>query len=393
MKQFFFIVLLTIIYNFGFGQSINDIRKQKIKSEKEIKELNNLLKETKKDKNLSSKKVSIIDKKISENKNILKLINKEISYYDSSISKNERYLSELEKDRKDILKLYSNIIYAMWKKDNKNDNMMFIFSSNDLLQAYRRFKYFEQIQKYSKKQFEKIKEINDSIKSKNERLKEFNSQKKNALNKQKSISKDLKNEKLEQNKLIKSLSNKEKQIKRKLDNEIKNRIKLESELKKLIAKATRKSGSKSKKYKLTPKEKTLSSEFSKNKGKLPWPVKSGFISEKFGINTNPIYKRVKMVNNGVTISTSKNSKVMCVFKGVVSEIMFMKGYNNIIIVRHGEYLTVYSNLIDVNVKKGDTVDTKDILGKLDYDNEKGSTTNFQIWKNTTKINPQEWLSK
>lgn len=393
MKQFFFIVLLTIIYNFGFGQSINDIRKQKIKSEKEIKELNNLLKETKKDKNLSSKKVSIIDKKISENKNILKLINKEISYYDSSISKNERYLSELEKDRKDILKLYSNIIYAMWKKDNKNDNMMFIFSSNDLLQAYRRFKYFEQIQKYSKKQFEKIKEINDSIKSKNDRLKEFNSQKKNALNKQKSISKDLKNEKLEQNKLIKSLSNKEKQIKRKLDNEIKNRIKLESELKKLIAKATRKSGSKSKKYKLTPKEKTLSSEFSKNKGKLPWPVKSGFISEKFGINTNPIYKRVKMVNNGVTISTSKNSKVMCVFKGVVSEIMFMKGYNNIIIVRHGEYLTVYSNLIDVNVKKGDTVDTKDILGKLDYDNEKGSTTNFQIWKNTTKINPQEWLSK
>lgn len=393
MKQFFFIVLLTIIYNFGFGQSINYIRKQKIKSEKEIKELNNLLKETKKDKNLSSKKVSIIDKKISENKNILKLINKEISYYDSSISKNERYLSELEKDRKDILKLYSNIIYAMWKKDNKNDNMMFIFSSNDLLQAYRRFKYFEQIQKYSKKQFEKIKEINDSIKSKNDRLKEFNSQKKNALNKQKSISKDLKNEKLEQNKLIKSLSNKEKQIKRKLDNEIKNRIKLESELKKLIAKATRKSGSKSKKYKLTPKEKTLSSEFSKNKGKLPWPVKSGFISEKFGINTNPIYKRVKMVNNGVTISTSKNSKVMCVFKGVVSEIMFMKGYNNIIIVRHGEYLTVYSNLIDVNVKKGDTVDTKDILGKLDYDNEKGSTTNFQIWKNTTKINPQEWLSK
>lgn len=154
----------------------------------------------------------------------------------------------------------------------------------------------------------------------------------------------------------------------------------------------KKSGSKNSTYKLTPEEKLISDDFAKNRGKLPWPVEQGFVSEKFGVNVHPVFKQVKLNNAGITITTSRNADVRAVFKGVVTEIMFIPGDNNVVIVRHGNYLTVYSNLVEIFIKKGDTVNVKQKIGKLAVSSGNNSTLNFQVWRDKDNLDPQLWLT-
>lgn len=290
-----------------------------------------------------------------------------------------------------MLDLYSKLIYGTWKKRNKSDKLMFIFSSSDFNQAYSRFKYFQQIQEYSKRQLKLIAQVNDSLELKNSELKKL-IQQKNALSndmniKNSNLEVEQNNEKL----YVNELQKKEKENRKKLEAEIRNRRKLENEISKLIARQTKKSGSSTSEYKLTPEEKLLSDDFVKNKGKLPWPVTEGFISEKFGVHAASKY--VMMPNDGVNITTSKNSNVRTVFKGIVTEIFYVPGKNNAVIVRHGNYLTLYVNLLSIKVNVGDKVDTKEVIGTLGFDSEKGSVLNFQIWKDNTKQDPQFWLAK
>ena len=206
-------------------------------------------------------------------------------------------------------------------------------------------------------------------------------------------------EKLEQSFMISSmdkrisdLKKREKELNRKLKAEIKNRENLAAQLKKLIAAQTKKSGSKTSTYKMTPQEQIVSTDFAKNKGKLPWPVAEGFISEHFGVNVHPVFKQVKLTNDGITITTAKNAAVRAVFGGVVTEIMFIPGYNNVVIIRHGSYLTVYSNLVEVFIKKGDSVRLKQSIGKLAESEKNSSVLNFQVWKDKDKLDPEQWIA-
>ncbi len=196
----------------------------------------------------------------------------------------------------------------------------------------------------------------------------------------------------EANTYIADLKKKEKELLRKLNIEIKNRERFKKELEKLIAAQAKKSGSKNSTYKLTPEEKLISDDFAKNRGKLPWPVEQGFVSEKFGVNVHPVFKQVKLNNAGITITTSRNADVRAVFKGVVTEIMFIPGDNNVVIVRHGNYLTVYSNLVEIFIKKGDTVNVKQKIGKLAVSSGNNSTLNFQVWRDKDNLDPQLWLT-
>lgn len=167
------------------------------------------------------------------------------------------------------------------------------------------------------------------------------------------------------------------------------------ELNKLIASQIKKSGGgSSTTYKMTPEEKLVSDDFQKNRGRLPWPVAEGFISKRFGVNKDMVHRRVEIYNTGIDITTSKNSDVRAVFQGEVTEVWLPPGnYNYMVIIRHGNYLTMYLNLVDVKVKKGQKVQTKDVIGKVSFDNEKGSVISFEIWKNMEKLNPELWLAK
>ncbi len=376
------------------AQSVNDIKKQKEKTEKEISYLNKLLNDATKSKSVSIEKLNILQEKIVQSKKLLNSLNQEVYYIQKDIELNEKRIGELQAEKDAMLKLYSKLVYGSWKKRNKTNKLMFILSSSDFNQAYNRFKYFQQVQEYSGRQLELIRQVNDSLNLKNQYLKSLMIQKNSVLNTICVKNQELESEKSKENQYVSELQKKEKELQKKLQNETQRQQRLAKELNKLIARQIKKSGSTSStKYKLTPEEKLVSDDFVKNKGKLPWPVVQGFISKKFGINVDPVYKRVKTFSDGINIMTSKNADVRAVFQGVVSEIGYNPFSNNFIIIRHGNYLTLYLNVINISVKKGDKVNTKDVLGKVGYDPEEGSVLIFQLWKDIEKQNPELWLAK
>ena len=391
-------ILLVLFFSLEINvsaQSISDIKKQKAKTEKEIAYLNSLLKEAEKNKSVSTQKLNILRQKIQQSKKLLSSLNQEVGLIQNNISANEQRIKELEENKKSMLDLYAKLVYGSWKKRNKTDKLMFIFSSADFNQAYNRYKYFQQIQEYSKRQLKLIGQVNDSLDLKNEELKKLVAERNATLNEINLKNKDLESQQTKQNQYINDLQKREKELRKKLEAENRRQQKLANELNKLIASQIKKSGGgSSTTYKMTPEEKLVSDDFQKNRGRLPWPVAEGFISKRFGVNKDMVHRRVEIYNTGIDITTSKNSDVRAVFQGEVTEVWLPPGnYNYMVIIRHGNYLTMYLNLVDVKVKKGQKVQTKDVIGKVSFDNEKGSVISFEIWKNMEKLNPELWLAK
>lgn len=386
------IVIFFFSFTFSYSQSIDAIKKKNEKTEREIAYLNKLLENARKDKSSTIQKVSIINQKIDKGKEIIQSLMNEVNYLDGQIKKNESVKYGLESDKQRMLEFYSKMVYETWKKRNESDKLIYIFSSSSFAQAYARYKYFEQVQDYSKRQIQLIEQTNDSLTAINRELSKLIILKSETQSKITSQNNQLIREQNEANTYIADLKKKEKELLRKLNIEIKNRERFKKELEKLIAAQAKKSGSKNSTYKLTPEEKLISDDFAKNRGKLPWPVEQGFVSEKFGVNVHPVFKQVKLNNAGITITTSRNADVRAVFKGVVTEIMFIPGDNNVVIVRHGNYLTVYSNLVEIFIKKGDTVNVKQKIGKLAVSSGNNSTLNFQVWRDKDNLDPQLWLT-
>lgn len=386
------IVIFFFSFTFSYSQSIDAIKKKNEKTEREIAYLNKLLENARKDKSSTLQKVSIINQKIGKGKEMIQSLTNEVNYLDGQIKKNESVKSGLESDKQRMLEFYSKMVYETWKKRNESDKLIYIFSSSSFAQAYARYKYFEQVQDYSKRQIQLIEQTNDSLTAINRELSKLIILKSETQSKITFQNNQLIREQNEANTYIADLKKKEKELLRKLNIEIKNRERFKKELEKLIAAQAKKSGSKNSTYKLTPEEKLISDDFAKNRGKLPWPVEQGFVSEKFGVNVHPVFKQVKLNNAGITITTSRNADVRAVFKGVVTEIMFIPGDNNVVIVRHGNYLTVYSNLVEIFIKKGDTVNVKQKIGKLAVSSGNNSTLNFQVWRDKDNLDPQLWLT-
>lgn len=393
-KKLCILVCIFFFYTVACAQSVNEIKKEKERCEKEISYLNKLLGEAVKNKTASTGKLSILQEKIVQSKKLLNSLNQEVKLLQTNISANEKRIGELQDEKTVMLDLYAKLVYGSWKKRNKTNKLMFIFSSSDFNQAYNRFKYFQQIQEYSGRQLDLIRQVNDSLDSKNLNLKSLIAQKNQVLSSIHDKNRELEGEKLKESQYISELQKKEKELKSKLQKETQRRQKLAKELNRLIASQIKKSGSSSTtKYKMTPEEKLVSDDFLKNKGRLPWPVIQGLVTKKFGLNTSPLHQKVKMYSDGIEIMTLKNAEVRAVFQGVVADIGFSDYWKNIIIIRHGSYLTVYTNVIDVKVKKGDKVNTKDIIGKVAYDPDEGSILIFQLWKDCDKQNPELWLAK
>ena len=390
--RYILIFLFLHVSAFSFSQSIDEVKKKKEQAEKEISYLNKLLNSTRNNRSTTLQKLTIINQKIVKGKEIIQSLNDEVSYLEKLIADNERIKTHLESNRQKMMDFYAKMVYETWKKKNQSDKLVFIFSSTTLMQAYARYKYFDQVQDYSKRKIELIKAANDSLTTVNNKLNLLVSEKNGKQNLIVAKNAELIREQNQANSYVNELKKKERELDKKLKAEIKKREVLANKLKSLIAVQAKKSGSKNSNYKLTPEEKLISDDFAKNKGKLPWPVEEGFVSEKFGVNVHPLFKQVKLTNDGITVTTSAGADVRSVFTGTVVEIMFIPGYNNVVMIRHGNYLTLYSNIIKVYIRKGDVIKLKQKIGKLASDNESSSTLNFQIWRDKEKLDPQLWLS-
>ena len=234
---------------------------------------------------------------------------------------------------------------------------------------------------------ENINKTNDSLINVNSDLIKIIDKKNVLLNTHSKEKLVLAQEKLGYKSLISKLKNQERSIKRKLDKQLKYQSRLVAEIERIIKENSLRS-------KVTASDINLAREFSSNRGKLPWPTQSGFVSSAYGLHAHPVSKRTKIRNDGIDITTNENSSCLSVFSGVVSEVFNFPGLNNIIMVRHGSYLTVYANLKDVYVRKGDVIKTGQIIGKIFTDpDDKKTVLKFQVWKESQKMNPQDWLSR
>ncbi|NOU59819.1 murein hydrolase activator EnvC family protein [Marinifilum caeruleilacunae] len=390
------LVLLISLSVDAFSQtSMSTLKKRKEQNEKDIAYTNTLINNTVKNKKVSLGRLNLLNQRIRSRQALINSIEAEISHIGSQIRQKQNDISKLEDELDKLKKQYAKVIVYAHKQKNSYEKLMFLLSSKDFNQAYKRYKYLQQFSEYSRKQGKTIGEKKDSLAAKIVELNKVKGEKEELLAQKTDENKKLSAEKSQQSALVQNLKKREKQLRDDLRKQKRYAQKLQKEIQKIIerqARLAKKSSKSAGKYAITPEDKTLSLSFDKNKGKLPWPTKTGFISEKFGEHPHPVLKHVTVRNDGVNITTDSKSDCRSVFKGEVTHILSMPGLNNVVIIRHGEFFSVYSNLATVNVKKGDLVQSKEKIGVVYTDSSQDQTVlKFQLWKGSTKLNPAQWL--
>jgi septal ring factor EnvC (AmiA/AmiB activator) len=379
----------------------SQLQQQKAKIEEEISYTNRLLDETKKSKQTSVNQLVLLNKQISKRQELINAISGEIRNLDNQINQTNDTIRYLTKTIERLKKEYASMIYYAHKNRNAYSRLMFIFSARDFNQAYQRLKYFQQYAGYRQNQVRVIRQNQEEL---NKKLLLLEQQKKSKLELKRleeGEHQKLAQEKNQQNQAIKKLTQKEKELLKKLRESERAARRLQKAIEDLIAEEIRKANEAAKKagtkpapenkFALTPAELELSSNFSGNKGRLPWPTEKGVISASFGEHPHPVLKGIKTKNNGIDIATEKGSKARAVFDGVVTSTMTLPTYNNVVIVKHGEFLTVYSNLDQLFVKKGDKIKTKQEIGVINTDETGKTRLHFELWHGKNLQNPEGWI--
>jgi len=375
--------------------NISTLKKRKEQNTKDIAYTNSLLKNTLKNKNVSLGQLHLLNQQIKARKALIQSIENEISYIGTQIGEINTDVKDLENELEKLKQQYAKVILYACKQKNSYEKLMFLLSSKDFNQAYKRYKYLQQFSEYSRKQGKTIASKRDMLDGKLAQLNQVKKEKVELLVQKNKENTSLTQEKAQQSAIVIQLKKREKQLRDDLKKQQQYTQKLEKEIQRIIARQA-KLASKKKlgdgKFGLTPEEKILSESFGQNKGKLPWPTKTGFISENFGEHPHAVLKHVRVRNDGINITTDSKSDCRSIFKGEVTHILSMPGLNNVVIIRHGEFFSVYSNLSSVSVKKGDLVTSKQKIGVVYTDQAQNQTVlKFQLWKGSTKLNPSLWL--
>ena len=390
---FLFLVYSGILLN---GQSIDELRIKKEKTLEQIKYTNRLLNETQKDEKSSMNKLNLLNEQIKLRNQLITGYNSEIKLIDGMIAENTRQIKNLDADLVSLKKEYAEMIRFAQKNRNSYDKTLFLLSAKNFNQAYKRLAYLQQYSKYRQKQAAQISDTRNQIDQKVKELENQKKQKQQVLADKQMEARKLDNERAKQGQYVTSLRQKQKDLQKQLREQQKIDEQLSREIERIVEEEARKSQKKGTTgFSLTPEQKLISGQLEQNRGRLPWPVERGIITERFGIHAHPVLKTVQVKNNGIDIATSSGARARSVFDGEISRVFGISGGNMAVIVRHGNYLTVYSNLKTVSVKAGDKIKAKQDLGVIFTDENDGNKTilKFQIWKESQKLDPELWLSK
>ena len=396
MKSLIKIILILWAYGGLQAQNKTQLKNQKKKLLEEIEWSNSALKETQKNKTLSYNQLKTLKQKIAIRSQLIQTIQKEIESIKEEIETNEEKKKVLESDLLLLKDSYAVLIEQAYKSQKHFNRILFLLSSKDFQQAYKRASYIKQISEYRQQQAREIEKKQDHLEKSILVLQKQQQIKQNLID-NKQLEKELLNQQQQQQKIsIAALSKKEKELKGILNSKKKKRKKIQKEIERIIAEELRKKTdlSAKKDFASTPEAIALSNSFKLNKGKLPWPVAKGLVISKFGKQRHPILTGITIENNGVEIATEAHSSCRNIFKGKVSSILTMPNGIKVVMIRHGEYISVYSNLSEVYVEKGEQVDTKDQIGIVFTSKQENTTIiDFQLWKGALKLNPLYWLMK
>lgn len=388
--------LLVILHMLAGAQPLVNLQKEKEKAEREIEITTRLLSQVEQKEKASLSNLQLINNNISQRNKIISGLNSEIRLYDEFIGNNTLADRMLTEDIEKMKAEYAKLLRLTYLSGRKGSNLMFLLSAESFNQAYRRMLYMRRYSAVRNEQAVTIKSLQQLLIQKAETLKKLKETRLGLLNEAKIENQKLDAEKRLQNHEIQELKKQQNDLRKKLEQQRKIEQQLEREIQRIVeeeAKKNREAGEPA--YALTPEQKLTGESFEQNRLKLPWPVERGVITERFGIQRHPVLQNVQIRNNGINIATEPDSKVRAVFNGEVSRVFAITGGNSAIIIRHGNYLTVYSNLREINVKKGDRVSTYQNIGTVysDADDTGKSILKFQVWRESEKLNPEEWISR
>lgn len=396
-SKIIFLILLVFSCCLAYPQSKSELEKKKKKTIEEINYTNKLLKETQKNQKESENNLMLIKNQINSRQELIQNINAEIKFTQSKIKETEQVIDMLEEDLEILKSNYAQMIRVVWKNQNKNNDIMFILSSKDFNQIYLRYKYMQQMAQYRQKQFAAINYIKDVLQKQISKLNAQKLHQDKLLVEEKTETQNLESAKRKQETTLTKLQSEEQSLRKKLQEKNAQMTKLQNEIAKIIAEEAKRS-SKGKtttgKYELTPEEKIINDNFGSNVGKLPWPVQRGVIVGKYGKQPHPVISGIEIDNKGIDISTTSGSDARAVFDGEVRKVFSIPGMQNAIIIRHGDYMSVYTHIETVYVTVGDKVTAKQPIGKIYTDASESKTIlHFEIWKASVTQNPSSWLAK
>ena len=386
--------VITITFALIIGQvaaqTKTELEEKRTKTLEEIAYVDNMLKSTAEQRTAGINALKILGNKVTLRETVIRGMGEEIKLLNERIDLNKIAIDMMEGDLVTLKEDYSRAIVNSYKSKKSNPDIIYILSAKDFNQGYKRLKYLQQVTKYRRNEAEIIAELKEHIEETKKRLEEDLtriSDLKSTEEVQKGL---LQGEQTRKQRMIKSLSSKEKQLKKELEEKKRIAKKLESEIARIIEEEKKRT----KITELTPEQKLIGDNFNENKGRLPWPVERGIITNHFGMHQHPVLKYVTENNFGIEITSSGKTVARSVFKGEITAIFAISGANMTVIVSHGKYRSVYNNLINVKVKKGDKVETKQELGEVfrNTGEESTCTMKFMIY-DEKYLDPEQWITK
>ena len=405
-----YIVYFLLVMFVGFGNiAIAQTNEQKAleskreQLQKEISEINRLLFAEKKEKGNVLEQMEAMDQKINVRQQLIRVTNQQSNLLNRQINTNVRNIGKLRNDLAFLKEEYGNMIQKSYQNKSRQSRLMFLLSSENFLQAFKRFQYMKQYTQYRKEQGEQIVAKTDELTQLNKDLSEQRKEKDKLVAENTQIKNQLYKEIQSQKELLKSIRKNESKYATAIENKKKEAKRIDEQIERLIrsaiaasnreaSKSSSSTATSSSKFVLTPEATIVANNFSANKGKLIWPVEKGIKRQGFGVYNDAVYPGIKHESNGVIIATDEGSKARAIFEGEVIAILSVPGGNKGVQIKHGNYISTYYNLSRVYVKKGDKVNTKSDLGDI-YTSKSSGTTQlkFYLYKDTTRLNPEEWI--
>ncbi|MGM0497791.1 MAG: murein hydrolase activator EnvC family protein [Bacteroidota bacterium] len=385
MKKYIVKIFLCFLFflpgGILFGQSIGELRKEREQLLEEISRTSRMIEEKEENRQDNVRELNLIEKEIDARERLINNFRDEIDQLDRQIEVNQMLVNDLEDDIQQLKKEYSKILRDSYKKKDDLNELMFLFSASDFNEAYQRYRLLKEYSRYRQRQGEILVESQKKVQSLLKEIQQQREEKEAVLTERENELHRLENNHDRKSRLVQRLKTEQQWLKESLEEKRTAARQLEEEIENLIAAQ--------KKEDINPAE---SSDFSEKQGKLNWPVNEGVIVNSFGEHRHAVLENVTIKNNGIDIQLSEGSDVFCVHPGEVSTVVGIPGLNKAVIVRHGKFLTVYGNLVDVYVSKGDIVNAGEKIGEVfEESSEMQEILHFEIWEENTKLDPEQWL--
>ncbi len=395
MNRALIIFVLGVVFVSSLAaQSKEDLQHQRQKAFDEIKLARELMEQTAEKKSTSVQRIRLLQRGISSRANLIGTLEKEVGIIDGDIADGQAQINKLVAENKRNKEEYARLIYYAYRNHTNYEKLMYILAGASISQSYQRYKYLKYIGDYRVQKASEIEALIRVLDQKREELTGMKNEKLSLLEEKESEQAKLVSERRQRSNLVNELKVQESRLRSEIEENERIARELEARIREIIEEEAKRLNADNMYAALTPEQELVGNDFRRNKGKLPWPVEKGIISIGYGNHEVDGLRGSSVKNDGIDIYSTPGTEVRAVFEGEVTKVFAILGANFTVLIRHGEFLSVYQNLVNVRVKSGDKVHTKEVLGEAFTDDTKNlAELHFQVWQEKNILNPEEWISK